>query len=111
MRPRRHSGRVGIGSHGGHVYVSTDGGEHFENVSANLGRTPALWPLIYRGRLLVATTVGVYGKRLTAKGDYRLLGKTLPPAPVFSLAPWPGHERQILAASLGRGVYSFEFRR
>ena len=109
--PPKALGPSGIGSRGGHVYVSTDAGEHFEDISANLKRTPALWPLVFRGRLLIATTVGVYGKRKNAKGDFRLLGKTLPAAPVFSLGRWPGHKKQILAASLGRGVYTFKFKR
>ncbi len=68
--------------------------------------------MVYRGQLIVATTNGVYGKSKQAKrkAKFRLLGRRLPAAPVFSLEPWPGHPKQILAASLGRGVYSFKFR-
>ncbi len=65
--PPKALGHSGIGKLGGHVYVSHDAGEHFRDISANLKKTPALWAMVYRGRLLVATTAGVYSKSKHAK--------------------------------------------
>lgn len=111
--PPKALGPSGIGRHGGHVYVSHDAGEHFRDISANLAKTPSLWALVHQGRLLVATTSGVYSKPLHArpKKRFAMLGRTLPAAPVFSLELWPGHPNRVLAASLGRGAYSFSFKR
>jgi photosystem II stability/assembly factor-like uncharacterized protein len=100
---------TGISSRGGHVYKSTNGGKSFHDISGNIRRLPALWAVVRKGQLIVATTNGVYASRGTNGGRYALLGKTLPAAPVFSLQVVPGHSRQLLAASLGRGVYRYTF--
>ena len=72
-------------------------------------RLPALWSVIRNGQLIVATTVGVFASRGTGGGHYALLGRNLPPAPVFSMQLVPGHPRRLLVASLGRGVYRYTF--
>ena len=103
-------GKDGLSTRGGHVYKSTNGGKTFRDISGNLEHVPALWCMVRRGQLLVATTVGVFASRHKSGGHYALLGRNLPRAPVFQIAKWPGHPRRILAASLGRGVYSYRFR-
>jgi hypothetical protein len=108
--PPNSLGPSGEASRGGHVYKSTNGGRSFKDISGNLRRTPALWALVHRGQLVVATTVGVFAAKGTGGGRYQLLGRGLPTAPVFSMAPVPGKSRQIVAASLGRGVYRYKFR-
>jgi hypothetical protein len=108
--PPKSLGPSGESARGGHVYKSTNGGRSFKDISGNLKRTPALWAMVHRHQLAIATTVGVFASRGTNGGRYRLLGKGLPTAPVFSLAPVPGKKRQILAASLGRGIYRYRFR-
>ncbi len=105
----RAAGNSGIGKRGGHVYKSTNGGRTFHDISGNLKKLPALWCTVRNGQLIVATTNGVYASKGTNGGRYALLGNNLPPAPVFSLAPVPGHANQLLAASLGRGVYRYTF--
>jgi hypothetical protein len=51
-----------------------------------------------------------YASRGTSGGHYtRLGGHGLPNVPVFSMQRVPGHHRQILAATLGRGVYRYTF--
>jgi hypothetical protein len=45
----------------------------------------------------------------TSGGYYALLGRNLPAAPVFSMQLVPGHPRQLVIASLGRGVYRYTF--
>jgi hypothetical protein len=107
--PPKALGPDGLQRRGGHVYKSTDGGRTFDDISANLRRIPALWSLVRRGQLIVATTVGVFASRGTDGGHYALLGRNLPPAPVFNMQRWPGHPRELLIASLGRGVYRYKF--
>jgi len=109
--PPKATGDSGESAGGGHVYKSTDGGRTFRDISGNLERLPALWSVVRRGQLIVATTVGVFISGGTSGGRYALLGGNLPPAPVFSMQMVPGHPRQLVAASLGRGVYRYVFRR
>jgi hypothetical protein len=108
--PPNSLGASGESSRGGHIYKSTDAGRTFKDISGNLRRTPALWSIVHRKQLIVATTVGVFASRGTSGGHYALLGRKLPAAPVFSLATVPGKSREIVAASLGRGVYRYRFR-
>jgi hypothetical protein len=103
------AGHSGIAKRGGHIYKSTNGGKSFHDISGNLRKLPALWCLVRKGQLIVATSNGVYASKRTNGGRYALLGKTLPAAPVFSLATIPGHKNQLLASSLGRGVYRYTF--
>ena len=109
--PPNAGGKSGESARGGHVYKSTDGGRHFRDISGNLRKVPALWSAVRHGQLIVATTNGVYASRGKRGGRYALLGRKLPRAPVFSLATVPGKPRQMLAASLGRGVYRYTFPR
>ena len=105
--PPKALGKDGLSSRPGHVYMSTNGGKRFQDVSENLRRTPALWSMTMGRRLLVATTVGVFATSRRHPGHFQALGRNLPKAPVFQIAKFPGHPRQVLAASLGRGIYKF----
>jgi hypothetical protein len=107
--PPNATGASGESAAGGHIYKSTDGGRHFHDISGNLERVPALWSVIRHGQLIVATTMGVFISRGTSGGPYALLGRGLPAAPVFSMQLVPGHPRQLMIASLGRGVYRYTF--
>jgi hypothetical protein len=107
--PPNSNGASGEDAGGGHVYKSTDGGHTFHNISANLQAIPALWSIVRGHQLLVATTVGVFASAGTDGGHYDLLGNNLPPAPVFSMQLVPGHPKQLLVSSLGRGVYRYTF--
>ena len=109
--PPNAGGKSGESARGGHIYKSMDGGRHFHDISANLRRVPALWSIVRGKQLIVATTNGVYASRGKGGHRYALLGRKLPPAPVFSLATVPGKPRELLAASLGRGVYRYRFPR
>jgi len=109
--PRATGKGSGLSNRGGHVYKSTNGGRSFHDISGNIRKLPALWSVVRGGQLLVATTNGVYASRGTNGGRYALLGHSLPAAPVFSISPVPGHPNQLLAASLGRGVYRYTFPR
>jgi hypothetical protein len=107
--PPNSNGPNGESARGGHVYKSTDAGRHFHDISGNLEKIPALWSVVRKGQLIVATTVGVFISHSTGGGHYGLLGDNLPPAPVFNMERVPGHPRSLLVASLGRGVYRYTF--
>jgi hypothetical protein len=104
-------GADGESAAGGHIYKSTDGGRTFHDISGNLKNVPALWSVVRKGQLIVATTMGVYISGGKSGGRYAPLGHNLPPAPVFSMQKVPGHPRQLVVASLGRGVYRYTFPR
>ena len=107
--PPNATGASGEATRGGHIYKSTDGGRTFRDISGNLEDVPALWSLVRKGQLIMATTMGVYVSGGKSGGRYAPLGRNLPPAPVFSMQKVPGHPRQLVVASLGRGVYRYTF--
>jgi hypothetical protein len=109
--PPHATGDDGESAGGGHIYKSTDGGRTFRDISGNLRRMPALWSVVRHGQLVVATTMGVFISAGKSGGHYAMLGHNLPAAPVFSMQRVPGHSRQLVAASLGRGVYRYVFPR
>jgi hypothetical protein len=96
----------------GHVFKSTDAGEHFTDVSGDLPDVPAESTLVRNGHLIVATDVGVFASGGTAGEAYQQLGTGLPAAPVYSLELKPkatdGEPDVLVAATQGRGVYRYE---
>ena len=93
----------------GHVFKSTDAGDHFTDISGNLPDVPANWSLIHDGHLVVATDLGVFVAPSTTGGSYQVVGAGLPNAAVFQLTPSPASPDRIYAATYGRGVWSFSF--
>jgi len=102
-------GKDGATQKAGSVYVSKDAGASFTNITGNLQGIPALWVLLHGRQLVIATTVGVFVSKDTNGKVFALLGKDLPPAPVFSLAISPHDPNLLVAASFGRGVYAYHF--
>ena len=102
---------------GGHLYVSTDHGENFTDISGNLPNAPAQSVLFHNGQLIVATDVGVFVSSTQATTalapvvnpalTYTLLGTGLPNAPVNHLAFAGGNPDVIVAATDGHGVYLY----
>jgi hypothetical protein len=107
--PARALGDDGTDPAGGFVYRSTDGGETFADITGDLPKIGATWILVKGKQLLAATTVGVFASRTRAGGDWGLLGADLPAAPVFSMVFDPANPNRLIAASLGRGLYSYDF--
>jgi len=95
----------------GHVFKSADAGETFVDVTGNLPDVPANWSLVRNGQLIVATDVGVFVSADTAGGMWAQLGRDLPVAPVFKVRLQPGDPDNLIAATFGRGVWSFRFSR
>lgn len=93
----------------GHVFRSTDGGQTFTDVSGNLPDLPANWSVIHNGHLVVGTDAGVYESCDTTGGAYSQLGGGLPMAPITTLRFKPGDPDLLVAATYGRGVYTYRF--
>ena len=93
----------------GHVFKSTDAGATFTDVSANLPDAPANWSVLHNGHLVVGTDVGVFESCDNAGGAYSVLGGGLPAAPISTLRFKPGDPDLLVAATYGRGVYTYRF--
>ncbi len=97
--------RVGTG----HVFKSTDGAQTFTDITGNLPDTPANWSVVHKGQLIVGTDIGVFGGNDTTGCNYAAMNGNLPTAPIASLRLKPGDPDLLLAASYGRGIYTYRF--
>lgn len=96
-----------IGS--GHVFKSTNAGETFVNVSGKLPNVPA-FSIIKRGeQLIVGTDVGTFISSDTNGSKWAELGQGLPVTPIVSLQIAPQDPNMVVAATFGRGVYTYKF--
>ena len=93
-----------IGS--GHVFKSTDHGDHFTDITGNLPDVVAWFSVLHDGHLIVSTDIGVFQSSDTNGGAYSVLGTGLPAAPVKTIRLQPGHPDVLLAATWGRGAYT-----
>jgi hypothetical protein len=93
----------------GHVFKSTDAGETFTDVTGDLPDTPANWSVLHNGHLVVGTDTGVFESCDNAGGAYSRLGSGLPAVPISTLRFKPGDPDLLVAATYGRGVYTYRF--
>jgi len=93
----------------GHVFKSTDAGASFTDISGDLPDIPADWVTVRGGQLVIATDIGVFASSDTQGSHYSALGSGLPTVPVFHLALKPGDPNTLVAATYGRGVYTYAF--
>ena len=113
-RPYVPPGRLGpdgITPRSGHLFVSRDAGASFSDISGNIRDVPVTWLTLHDRQMVVGTTVGVFISRDTSGRAFSLLGKDLPPALVWSIAMSPHDPNLLVAASFGRGVYAYHFRK
>ncbi|MHB8507562.1 MAG: WD40/YVTN/BNR-like repeat-containing protein [Candidatus Dormibacteria bacterium] len=96
---------LNLGINSAHVFKSTDAGEHFVDISGNLPNAPANWSVLYKGRLVVATELGVFISSDSNGGSYDLLGTGLPNAPINTMTFKPDNQNLLYVASFGRGIY------
>jgi hypothetical protein len=97
----------GVGT--GHVFVSTDAGEHFTDISGNLPDVPANWSVLHNGRLAVGTDIGVFVSCNDTGGNYAVLGNGLPSAPISTMSFKPNDPDLLIGATYGRGIYTYRF--
>jgi hypothetical protein len=108
-------GNDGVSVTSGAVYESFDAGNDFTDVTANLPQIGAAWVAFHRRQLVVADTVGVFASTTNVPASkfkrlrYGVLGKGLPHASVFSLAFSPADPDLMVAATFGRGVWTYRF--
>lgn len=102
----------------GHLYVSTDAGEHFIDVTGNLPDTPINSITLRGDQVLVATDVGVFISDPTISCDrpsgpsctrFQVLGHGLPMSPIRSVRMSGGDPNVAIVAAYGRGAYLYRF--
>jgi photosystem II stability/assembly factor-like uncharacterized protein len=93
----------------GHVFKSTDAGEHFTDITGDLPDVPANWVIVRGGQLVVGTDIGVFASSDTNGSSWGVLGSGLPNVPITHLSLKPGDPNTLVAATYGRGVYLYHF--
>ncbi|HVL90666.1 MAG TPA: hypothetical protein VM841_10585, partial [Actinomycetota bacterium] len=92
----------------GSVFVSTDAGETFKNISGNLPNAPANAIVIRGSQLIVGTDIGVFMSKDLSGSAWAALANGLPVVPVVSVQVMPGETDRIMIATFGRGVYTYK---
>jgi hypothetical protein len=104
----------GPGAGIGHVFESTDAGEHWTDISGNLPDIPADSVKLVGGGggvgggLVVATDNAVFYRPRQARTWY-VLGRDLPTTTTLQIRTDPG-ERRLYAATHGRGIWSYDLK-
>jgi hypothetical protein len=94
----------------GHVFKSTDAGEHFTDISGNLPDAPAGWVITRGDQLIVGTYAGVYISSDLRGSSWALLGGTsMPMTRITTLQLQPGNPNRLFASSYGRGIWYYDF--
>ncbi len=92
----------------GHLFKSTDAGETFVDASGNLPDAPATWVSVRAKQVIVGTDVGVFASSFTGGAVYTPL-KGLPVVPISTMQLKPGNPNLLVAATYGRGLWTFTF--
>ena len=95
---------------GGFVYKSTDAGATFTDITGNLPKVQATWVVVRDDQLVVSDQVGVFASKTKDGGDWAPLGGDLPPVATFSMQLKPGDPSTLVAATFGRGIYTYKFK-
>jgi hypothetical protein len=93
----------------GHVFKSTDAGEHFVDISGSLPDVPHFWVELRGGQLVVGTQIGVFLSKDSNGSSWAALDRGLPVAPISTLRIAPQDRNLLVAAIFGRGVYTYRF--
>jgi hypothetical protein len=88
----------------GHVFVTLNGGRTWTNVSGNLPDAPANSSVIWRGKLVVSTDVGVFATPFAGPGNWGRVGTGQPAAPSVDLKVSPDRG-YLLVATHGQGLW------
>ncbi|MGI9017634.1 MAG: cell wall-binding repeat-containing protein [Euzebya sp.] len=94
----------------GHVFVSSDAGETFDDISGNLPDTPVLWVEQRGEQLLVGTDLGPFiSADLDGSFWAPLGGDSFPAVPVFGIQMKADDPDVAYLAVYGRGIMKYDF--
>ena len=93
----------------GHVYKSTDAGEHFTDISGSLPDTHATAILLRQGQLILGTDIGAFISSDTSGSSWTPLGNKLPAMPILQFQLKPGDDSTLFAATFGRAIWTYKF--
>jgi hypothetical protein len=88
----------------GHVFVTLNGGKTWTNVSGDLPDAPADSSVIWRGKLVVSTDVGIFATSFAGPGNWVRVGTGQPAAPSVDLDVSPDRG-YLLVATHGEGLW------
>jgi hypothetical protein len=92
----------------GHVFKSTNAGESFTDISGNLPDVPATTLVLRGSQVIVGTDVGVFANDPKGGTTYAPL-TGLPVVPIGSVILKPNDPDLLVAATYGRGVWTYRF--
>jgi hypothetical protein len=92
----------------GHVYVSTDAGNTFRNISGNLPDARVAFVELRGDEIIAAGDVGVFIKKRSAR-NWTLLGTGLPNVPIHTVEMSPTDRNLLVVATHGRGPWTYRF--
>ena len=93
----------------GHVYMSTDHGENFTDISGSLPNAPVFTIAVDGTQLVLGTKVGAFISSDLTGTAWSRLGHGLPNVPINNIEVKPGDQNTLVAATYGRGVYVYTF--
>jgi hypothetical protein len=88
----------------GHVFVTLNGGKTWTNVSGNLPDAPANSSVVWRGKLVVSTDVGIFATSFAGPGNWVRVGTGQPASPSVDLDVSPDRS-YLLVATHGQGLW------
>lgn len=92
----------------GSVFMSTDAGENFVNITDNLPTAHARHVLVWNNQLVVATDLGVFISDSPSGGAWAPLGNGMPVSIAHHLALQPGNPRRLFVGNWGTGTWVYE---
>ncbi|TMM00371.1 MAG: hypothetical protein E6G10_16085 [Actinobacteria bacterium] len=93
----------------GHVFRSTDAGQHFTDITGDLPDSPANAVILRGDQVIVGTDVGAFISSDRDGTQWAPLGTGLPASPVNHLQLKPGDADTLVASTYGRGPYTYRF--
>lgn len=92
----------------GSIFMSTDAGENFTNITGNLPNAHARTVITWNNQLVVGTDLGAYISDSRSGGDWAPLGTDMPTSIIHHLALQPGAPNRLFAGTWGRGMWLYE---
>lgn len=105
---RRAAAMVGAGN----LWMSTDGGENFTNISGNLADSAAYFTTIYKrgSQLFLGTEIGAFvadAPRAGIPPVWAPMGTGLPNVVITQFQTQPGNDNKLYVSTFGRGMWTY----